>query len=497
MNVEEFISDFRNHPVMFFGTGMSLRYLENSYTWDGLLDKVCYDLTENAECYLDIKAKHLTYGSYDFAGIATDLESLFHEVTSEDRNGKFKSINDEFYRRMKSGEQVSRFKIYISELLASIDIKSEKEKEIELLQSASKNISSFITTNYDTFCENTVDFKPLIGNDILLSNPYGSTYKVHGCTTAPEKIILTKEDYENFNNKYELIRAQLISIFLHNPIIFMGYSVTDENIKSILKTIFSYVELNSEQANKVKNNFLLVEFESNSNSLEVVEHDIEIEGLPIIRINKIKTDDFSTIYKSLAELSLPVSAMDVRKVQNIVKTIAEGGTIKVQIADDVDDLNNEDMVLAISSTNAIKYEHKSPSDFCTDYFKIIDNNNAEILKIIDRLTIPKTFFFPIYKYSEIAPDLKRVDKLKIQQAKKIEDHLKNIPDSSRVIRSKISEILDENSTNSYRANCILWNSEQGHMPLEEVEGFLRNKPGWLQMTDFKRLLCSYDRRACS
>ena len=25
------------------------------------------------------------------------------------------------------------------------------------------------------------DFSPLIGNDILLSNPYGSVYKIHGC----------------------------------------------------------------------------------------------------------------------------------------------------------------------------------------------------------------------------------------------------------------------------------------------------------------------------
>lgn len=29
MQVQEFIGNLRNHPVMFIGTGLSLRYLEN------------------------------------------------------------------------------------------------------------------------------------------------------------------------------------------------------------------------------------------------------------------------------------------------------------------------------------------------------------------------------------------------------------------------------------------------------------------------------------
>lgn len=68
--------------------------------------------------------------------------------------------------------------------------------------------------------ESIFSFNPLIGNNILLSNPYGSVYKIHGCVTAPETIIITEEDYKTFDKKYELIRAQLLSLFVHNPIIF-------------------------------------------------------------------------------------------------------------------------------------------------------------------------------------------------------------------------------------------------------------------------------------
>ena len=83
--------------------------------------------------------------------------------------------------------------------------------------------------------ETLFEFNPLIGNDILLSNPYGSVYKIHGCVDAPDKIIITQNDYNLFNRRYELIRAQLLSLFIHNPIIFIGYSIGDENIRNILK----------------------------------------------------------------------------------------------------------------------------------------------------------------------------------------------------------------------------------------------------------------------
>ncbi|HFO2892784.1 TPA: SIR2 family protein, partial [Escherichia coli] len=148
-------------------------------------------------------------------------------------------------------------------------------------------IGSIITTNYDQLVENIFEFNPLIGNSILLSNPYGSVYKIHGCVSDPNNIIITGEDYANFDNKYELIRAQLLSIFIHNPIIFIGYSISDKNIKYLLKTIFSYVDLNTELAKRIKDNFLLVEYEKDSMSTEITEHDIDIEGMSIIRINKI------------------------------------------------------------------------------------------------------------------------------------------------------------------------------------------------------------------
>ena len=56
MNIVDFIGKYKNHPVLFIGTGLSLRYLDNAYTWDGLLSKIATELKGNNEYYLDIKS---------------------------------------------------------------------------------------------------------------------------------------------------------------------------------------------------------------------------------------------------------------------------------------------------------------------------------------------------------------------------------------------------------------------------------------------------------
>ena len=271
MNVKEFISGYRNHPVLFLGAGISLRYLNNAYTWDGLLRHISTELKGNSEYYLDIKANCEVDGRYDFLKMAGLIEKDFNNTLLADRNGKFKDINDAFYESMEKGIKHSRFKIYISKLLEDVDLKDHMNNEVSELKKIRKNIASIITTNYDRFVEETFEFQPLIGNDILLSNPYGSVYKIHGCVTDPLKIIITEDDYEKFDSKYELIRAQLLSIFIHNPIVFIGYGIGDENIKNLLKTIFTYVEPNSDDASRIRDNFLLVEYEEGSSSHDIYE----------------------------------------------------------------------------------------------------------------------------------------------------------------------------------------------------------------------------------
>ena len=128
MNIKDFISNFRNHPVLFVGTGISLRYLNNSYTWDNLLKHISFEMTGENEHYLDIKSNHYVNSAYAFDEIAADLEKQFNAYLQlpEQRNGKFKEINDFFYANMEKNTNISRFKIYISKLFSTFTIKEEK-----------------------------------------------------------------------------------------------------------------------------------------------------------------------------------------------------------------------------------------------------------------------------------------------------------------------------------------------------------------------------------
>src|SRR5690625_1271998 len=317
-----------------------MRYIENSFSWNELLEDAAYVLKDDESYYLNLKYKY----RHSYPKIATSIEEEFDRVLMENVTEKFKGINNQFYDSIKKDIHVSRFKIYLSHVLSDYRIKEDMYNEILELKKVRKNISSIITTNYDTFIEDIFEFNPLIGNEILLSNPYGSVYKVHGCVKYLDKIIITHDDYERFEKRYELIRAQLLSLFIHNPIIFLGYSVSDDNIKKLLKTIFSYVNPNTDEAEKIRGHFLLVEYEKGSQNTAITDHDIDIEGFPTIRINKLKTDNFLALYQELSDLILPISAMDIRKVQSIVQDIYKGNAgIQVSITENIENLKNDEI----------------------------------------------------------------------------------------------------------------------------------------------------------
>lgn len=492
MNIKDFIKSYSNHPILFIGSGFSIRYLENSFNWENLLKKISYDLKGNNEFFFDLKHDCFFDGKYNYAIMASKLEKEFDHDLRNNRDGDFSWINDKYYELAEKDELCSRMKIYISEQLSNHTIRENMSEEIAALKRVRKNIGSIITTNYDTLIEEIFQFNTLIGNNILLSNPYGSIYKIHGCVTSPKDIIITKNDYDNFDQKYDLIRAQLLSLFIHNPIIFMGYSITDENIRKILKTIFSYVDKDSVEAQKIRNNFLLIEYEKGSDNQDVLEHDIVIDANTTITVNKIKTDNFMGIYDALANLQLPISAMDIRKVQTVVREIYSGGNIKVNIVDDIDDLQNNEKVVAIGNVNRITYVFHTIPEIIQKYFEIIDEDNKQILTLIDKHNIQSSQFFPIFGFSLISNDIKSSNQLKLNQIKKIE----NIKEKTKGIQlddyASISGImLSESIAKSKKVDYIAKGILTEHFTLDDCMNFLKRYEQ-KNCTDYKKLLCVYD-----
>lgn len=164
MQLAEFFVGMRNHPILFLGTGFSLRYLKKSYSWIDLLKKISFDLHGNERKFLDLLDSCYVGGKLSLEMVAEKLEIEFNELVSTDAN--FDEINNIFYDNMAKGKRYSRFKIYICKLLEDTTQKEEMAPELAELIKARKNIGSILTTNYDLYAEHFFKFSPLIGNNI-------------------------------------------------------------------------------------------------------------------------------------------------------------------------------------------------------------------------------------------------------------------------------------------------------------------------------------------
>ncbi|MEG2487158.1 MAG: hypothetical protein RSA57_10150 [Cetobacterium sp.] len=136
MQLSEFFSGMRNHPILFLGTGFSLRYLQQSYTWYGLLKKISDDLYGNPRKFLDLVDSCYIDGKSSLELVAEKLEQQFNELIVNDP--RFNEINDIFYSYMEKGVRYSRFKIYICKLLENISEKEEMLPELADLIKARK-----------------------------------------------------------------------------------------------------------------------------------------------------------------------------------------------------------------------------------------------------------------------------------------------------------------------------------------------------------------------
>ncbi len=103
----------------------------------------------------------------------------------------------------------------------------------------SLNPVSFITTNYDTLIEDSAVkygqvFKTIAcDHDVPIIQGDRFILKMHG-DFKNQNFVLKEEDYLNYSDDFKLIDTLLKSIFATNTVVFIGYKLSDYNIKLIL-----------------------------------------------------------------------------------------------------------------------------------------------------------------------------------------------------------------------------------------------------------------------
>jgi len=107
---------------------------------------------------------------------------------------------------------------------------------------AAMPVKEVVTTNYDTGYEQACQ---AIGKkvDVLPHSPgkRGSNgrwiLKMHGCVTQPDSIVLTRQDYVRYNERFAALGGILMSALLTRHIVFLGFSLSDDNFARLFDAV--------------------------------------------------------------------------------------------------------------------------------------------------------------------------------------------------------------------------------------------------------------------
>lgn len=334
MNITQELSNIlQRHSggaFLFIGSGFSRRYL-GLEDWEGLLTK--FSTNHPFNYYKGLANK-------DLAKATSLLANDFYESWWKDEN--YKSSRD-LYKSYDMNNSTTPLRIEISNYLRNINLENppyQREEnllnEIELLKNL--NLDGIITTNWDLFLESLFpDYKVFIGqNELLFSNVFkiGEIYKIHGCSSNPNSLVLTDEDYINFEQRNAYLAAKLITIFMEHPIIFIGYSLSDKNIRAILQSIVHC--LDETNLGKLQNNLIFVQRLSGDETERISHHTMSFSDNNVsLPTTLIKTNNFGHIYQAIQQTKkkLPVKLLRHFKEQFYELAYSSNTNEKISVVD--------------------------------------------------------------------------------------------------------------------------------------------------------------------
>jgi hypothetical protein len=318
-------------PFLFVGSGLSRRYIELE-AWEQLLRRFVDGLPQPFAYYFGQAERNLPR-------TASLLSEAFYDVWWNDP--RFQKSRESFIDQIQ--DRASCLKYEISQYMAAKKYgsgeNSDLDAEVELLKKVT--VDGIITTNWDTLIESLFpEFEVFIGQEqILFSTSQGiaEIYKIHGCSTEPNSLVLTASDYEDFNRRNPYLAAKLLTIFVEHPVIFIGYSLSDENVTDVLKQIASC--LTTENIHKLTDRLLFLQ-RADPDKGDSFESSVVQVGGYTLPVTIIRTNDFSQVYRPLGTAKRRFSARLLRKMKEHIYELVKSNDPKSKLA--VIDINDAD-----------------------------------------------------------------------------------------------------------------------------------------------------------
>lgn len=383
-------------PFLFLGSGFSRRYI-GLEDWEGLLSKFC--LTGKPYAFYKSSANNHTPKS------AQHIADEFHDLWWS--NDEYNESKEQFANLITDRTSPLRFEIckYLKKKTEAQEQSPEIANEIAALKEC--DVDGIITTNWDLFTESLFPEHTIyVGQkELLFSNTMniGEIYKIHGCCNSPDSLVLTEADYQDYNNRNAYLASKLITIFVEHPVVFIGYSITDENIRELLKSISLCI--GRENIDKLRDNLIFIDRDEPESGPTIETSYLQFDSIQI-PIKVVKTSNFTPVYNAIAQFERKLPARVLRFCKERVYEIVKGQNPDKKIAViDYDKVQNKDEIEIVFGLGVIGkvgetgYKGIAIGDIFEDL--ILNNKNFDAKKLVDTTIsgLPaQTKFVPIFKY---------------------------------------------------------------------------------------------------
>lgn len=384
-------------PFLFIGSGFSRRYL-NLEDWNSLLKRFS-DGLKPYEYYL-------ASANGDLPTVASLIAEDFHDRWWKD------SAYEPSRERNKSKlrDRTSALRVEICNHLNLATAQGFKATAFpeEVAALSKLNVDGIITTNWDGFLEKLFpDYRVYTGqSELLFSNPQsiGEIYKIHGSAQRPSSLVLTRQDYDIFDSKNPYLAAKLITLFVEHPIVFIGYSLADRNISSLLKAIVSC--LGGDNLEKLRRNLIFVQ-RAHEHDSGVSNTILTIDGIQL-PITIVHSDDFLPVYEAIDVTKRKIPARILRfckeQLYELVKSNAPETKLSVLDIDNIEKSNDVEFVVGVGvaseGTSEIGYQGLSAIDLFKDLL-LETERPLDAARLVEQ-TIPALSknckYLPVYKY---------------------------------------------------------------------------------------------------
>lgn len=451
MSFIENIKEKNQFPIIFIGSGITQRYFENAPRWEELL-LILWGKVHERESYFEEFHKLETKGLSNYEVYLSIAQVLEKDIDNAFYERKLKIDNIEI-EQAHSG-LLSPFKQCVANVFSDLTKKNGMDDEIKSFAQMLVKARFIVTTNYDNFIEDCFNLlnksvKVNVGNKGLFvkTNDYGELYKIHGSIKEINSICITEKDYKQNESKLAIVNAKILSNLTEAPILFIGYSLTDENIRSLLADYSENMPYNLQEA---ASRIGVVEYEKGKQSI----HDV-VSSIPDIKMHytKISTDNYKEIYDTVSKIEQGYLPSEIAKYEGLFRKIIEvkGQENQLQnvLASFVDisqttseDLKSKNIVVAFGDA---KYIYKIPTyvDYIKEYFNSKNEMPLEIaLTFLANQSMRTDIPFNKYlrRINELIENSKRdkyIQKLSKWEKKYKESGLDNL---IAISKSKVSKI---------------------------------------------------------